>query len=502
MTKLPKDVEKTAASGAFWMFSASMIQHFIRFFMSLLLARILIPADFGSVALVLSILNLVQIFSELGISVAIVQRKSASALMFDSAFILTFAMATCLSVGVWFSADLIARFFNIADLESLLRVVAVAIIFRTLFSFYRSLMLRDLRYRAIAAIEAVSIAIYGLAVVILALKGFGPLSVAYGQLIYSLFPLMAGIKITRHVPGGFGSFREMYRLFKFGIWVLAGKFIGNAASQFDRFIIGKLLDVTTLGSYYLAINLATIIPNTIVKIPKEIMLPVLSRLQNEPERIEKRYWYMIRLTGIVGLPICVLIAVLAEPLIIILYGQKWHDSTSLLRIFALYAAIQCFGSGFIPVIYATGYPHLMLVKNIFRFICLPLALLIGSAAGIMGIAWGVVIFEVIAKLFNHGLITRSLQYRFFKYFTVLLKPVLAAAGMALVGFGAMHFIYSPESVVSMLLGAFGVSLIAAVFYGFVVWRLMPEETFLIIQETGQMLQGVLIKNVKFNGSAT
>ena len=498
----PDNVEKTAATGAFWMFSASMIQHFIRFFMSLLLARILIPADFGSAALVLSILNLVQIFSELGISVAIVQRRSASALIFDSAFMLTSAMAAFLSAGVWFAAGLIARFFNIADLESLLRVVAVAIIFRTLFSFYRSLMLREMRYRAIAAIEAVSIVLYGLSVVIFALQGFGPFSIVYGQLVYSLIPLMAGIKITRYYPGGFGSFREMYQLFRFGIWVLAGKFIGNASSQFDRFVIGKLLDVTILGSYYLAINLATIIPNSLVKIPKEVMLPIFSRMQNESEQIEKKYWSMIRLTAIVGLPICVLIAVLAEPLILILYGQKWHDSISLLRVFALYAAVQCFGSGFIPVIYATGKPHFVVVKNIFRFIFLPLSILIGSTAGIMGIAWGIVCFEIIAKLFNHGLITRSLKYSFFKYFRVLTRPVLAAACMALVGSGTMYFLYSAESIGSMLLGSIGVSLISVVFYGIVIWRMMPEETFLIIQESGNLLHGILTKKTKLSGSTT
>lgn len=479
-----------------------MTRHFIRFFLSLLLARILIQADFGTAALVLSIFNLVQIFSELGITVAVVQRKSVCDLTIDSAFILTVAMATLLSAGLWFFSESIARFFKIVELESLLHIVAISIIFRTLFSFYRSLLLRDLKYKAISGIEVACIVIYGISAVMLAVQGFGPSSIVIGQLIYSIFAVMAGLIMTRHFPKGFGSFREMYQLFKFGIWVLAGKFIGSASGQFDRFAIGKLLDLKTLGGYYLAINLATIIPKSLMKISMQIMLPIFSRWQDDPERIEKNYWRLIRLTSVVGLPICVLIAVLAEPLVLILYGQKWHSITPLLRVFALYAALQCFGGGLMAVIYASGNPHLAAVKNCFRFIFLPLAVLIGSTGGIMGIVWGLVVFEFAARLFNHGLITWSLKFSFFKFFKVLARPVIASAGMAFVGFGTMRVIYTPHSILTMVLSAAAVGLISIVFYIAFAWRTMPEETSLIINEVRSKVFRPMLKNFKLNGNIT
>jgi teichuronic acid exporter len=482
MAKRSGNIAKTASSGAFWMLSATMTQQLIRFFLSLILARILIPADFGTVALVLSIYNIVQIFSELGISVAVVQRKSISDLTIDSAFILTFVMATLLSAGLWFYSELIARFFEIEDLDSLLHVVAISIIFRTLFSFYHSLMLRDLRYKAISAIEAACIIIYGISAIFLAIQGFGPLSIVIGQLIYSIFALLAGIILTRHFPKGIGSLNEMYQLFKFGIWVLVGKFIGKVSGRFDRFVIGKLLDVTTLGGYYLAINLAAIIPNSLIKIPKQVMLPIFSRWQDDPERLEKNYWRMIRLTCLVGLPICVLIAVLAEPLILILYGQKWHGITPLLRVFTLYAAAQCFGGGLMAVIYGSGNPHLAAVLNGFRFIFLPAAVLIGSTGGIMGIAWGVVVFEFVARLFNHGLITWSLKFSFLRFFKIIAWPIVASAGMALVGFGTMRVIFTTHSILTMVLSAAAAGLISIIFYIAFAWRTMPEETLLIINE--------------------
>ena len=109
VAKTTENLLKAAISGTFWMFSASITQQFIRFLISLLLARILIPTDFGTAALVSSIVALIQVFSELGVSVAIVQRKSMSAITVDSALILSLATAICLSAALWVPSGVIAR---------------------------------------------------------------------------------------------------------------------------------------------------------------------------------------------------------------------------------------------------------------------------------------------------------------------------------------------------------------------------------------------------------
>ena len=110
------------------MFSASITQQFIRFLISLVLARILIPTDFGTAALVMGIVALIQVFSELGVSVAIVQRKSISAVTLDSALILSLATSICLSAALWFPSGVIAGFFTISELESLLHISKLQIL--------------------------------------------------------------------------------------------------------------------------------------------------------------------------------------------------------------------------------------------------------------------------------------------------------------------------------------------------------------------------------------
>ena len=464
------------------MFSASITQQFIRFLISLVLARILIPTDFGTAALVSSIVVLIQVFSELGVSVAIVQRKSISAVTLDSALILSLATSICLSAALWFPSGVIAGFFTISELESLLHIAAVSVIFRTLFSFYRSLLLRNLRYKAISAIEAGGIVIYGFSAIILAVNGFGAYSIVIGLLIDSVCSLLIAALFARYFPQGFGSFKEMCRLFKFGIWVLAGQFVGRACGQFDKLVIGKLIDAKTLGGYHLAKNLATILPNSIVKIPKQVMLPIFSRWQDDRERIEKNYWRMIRITSTAGLPVCVLIAVLAEPLILVLYGPKWQGSISILRILAIFGALHCFGSGVMTVIYALGKPQLATVINLLRLMLLPVAILVGSLWGIHGIAWGVVGFEVIARLFNHGLLAWTLKFSFLRFFKIIAWPIIASAGMALVGFGTMRVIFTTHSILTMVLSAAAAGLISIIFYIAFAWRTMPEETLLIINE--------------------
>ena len=120
----------------------------------------------------------------------------------------------------------------------------------------------------------------------------------------------------------------------------------------------------------------------------------------------------------------------------------------------------------------------------------------------MGIAWGIVVFAFVARLFDHGLASWALKYSFFKFFKVLVWPVSAAVGMVLIGSGTMHFIYSTESVEIMLLSAAATGIISVVLYGIVVWRMMPEETLLIFQESRNLLQRFLTKNVKLSDNTT
>jgi O-antigen/teichoic acid export membrane protein len=500
VVKNTENLLKAAISGTFWMFSASLTQQFIRFLISLVLARILIPTDFGTAALVSSIVTLVQVFSELGVSVAIVQRKSIGTVTVDSALMISFATAICLSAALWFPSGVIARFFSISELESLLHIGAVSVIFRTLFSFYRSLLLRDLRYKTISAIEAGGIVIYGFCAIIMAVHGFGASCIVIGLLIQSVCSLVIAALLTRYLPQGFGSLQEMKRLFKFGIWVLTGQFVGRACGQFDKLLIGKLIDAKTLGGYHLAKNLATILPNSIVKMPKQVMLPIFSRWQDDRDRIEKNYWRMIRVTSSAGLPVCALIAILAEPLILVLYGPKWQGSISLLRILAIFAALHCFGSGVMTVIYAFGKPQLATVINLLRLILLPVALLVGSSWGVHGIAWGIVGFEVIARIFNHGLLAWRFKFRFFKFFQIIAWPIIASTGMTLVGFGTMRIIFTPQSFITMVTSAAAAGLISIIFFIAVARWTMPEETLLIISEVRGKVFRLMLKNYKLNGT--
>ena len=118
----------------------------------------------------------------------------------------------------------------------------------------------------------------------------------------------------------------------------------------------------------------------------------------------------------------------------------------------------------------------------------------------MGIAWGVVVFEFVARLFNHGLITWSLKFSFFKFFKVLARPIFASAGMALVGFGTMRLVFTTHSILTMVLSAAAAGLISIIFYVAFAWRTMPEETSLIINEVRSRVFRLMLKNFRLNGN--
>jgi PST family polysaccharide transporter len=497
LSEILSSFKQKAISGTAWMFTGTVAQRGIGLIVHLILAYLLARSDFGAVALVSSVIAILRVFAELGISVALVQREEIDDSLVDSAMSATVATTSLIVVLLWFYSGAFARFFSIPVLSALFKIAAFSYICSGLFSLYRSLLLREMRYKVISGLRFAGSIIHGVTSVTLAYFGAGPYSIVWGQVASSIVVLIGGIYFTGYVPKSLGRISKMWELFRFGVWVSLNRVLGQAAGHFDKFVIGKLLDATTLGGYYLAQRLVMEFPGLFTGTIDQVMLPIYSKWQNEPQRIQDGYWKGLRYSALVVLPISGLLFVFAGPIVSVLLPDQWLSIVPIVRILSLFGAIHGMGGGiFGSVIYATGKPKVVTIVGIFRFLLLPTCIYLGSFWGVEGVAWGMVAFGVIGRLFNQFLLTVFIKFSYWRFFQTLFRPLAAAVGMVL--FGLLVEIYLPgEEHFILLIITLAVSMILTFFlYCWFCFMFLPDDYRFLYNEFESRL-GVLMSRIRF-----
>jgi len=429
-----------AATGLGWMFTSSASVQGVSLLANVILARLLVPTDFGAVALVVAIIAILQTFAELGMSVALIQREHITHSLIDSAFVATVLLTLSIASIIWIISPYISFFFKIPVLSDLLKIAALSYLFTGIFSLHRCLLLRSFRYREISFIGFGAVVLSSVISVVLAYQGHGPYSIVWGHFLSGVGSLIAGLWLTKYFPRSFGSFQDMYILFSFGMWVSLGRIMGNASGKVDSFIVGKVLDAATLGGYYLAQKIVLLIPNTYTGIIDQVMLPIYSKLQKETDRIQEGYFRTLSLTAIILLPPICLIFTFADPLVRIFLGGQWLQVIPLVMIMALFGIAQSLGGGvFASVIYSLGRPQITTITNAFRMAALPSFVILGSLWGGNGVAWGFALYGVIGRLFNQWLLKHFFEFSFLRYLKTILPASLSALAATTPAYLICHF---------------------------------------------------------------
>ncbi|MBN2005343.1 MAG: lipopolysaccharide biosynthesis protein [Anaerolineae bacterium] len=480
-----------AISGSLWMLSAAGARQALTLLFVFVLARILTPDDYAAVALVSAVTVILQAISELGVSVAVIQRKKVDKRLLDSAFTLTFALFAAAAVSLLLLARPFAHYYSLPLLAPLMYIAAATFFLQGVTSFYRSLLLRDLNFRTVSVTGLLATLMYGVTATVSAWLGHGAYSIMWGHLSEALLALFIFVLVQKFRPQSLGTLRLMRELLQFGVWIALGRMLGQASGQFDRFLIGKVLTAQALGGYYLAYRITTMLPNILTGTLDQVLLPVYSGAKNDAQVIERGYWRGLRLSAILFLPLSILITAYARPLVWLTLGEKWMYIVPLVQILSIFGATQTLGGGiFASVIYASNIPQLNPLVNIFRIIVLPVCVWIGSRWGVEGVAWGLVAFGISGRFFNQWLLKRYLNYSFFQYFRETAVPIIVNMGLLVVGWLIANWI----PITGMLLtGVYTglAGLLTMSVYALLCKLALPADTAYLVAQLQQLVRSKL-----------
>ena len=420
-------LKKQAISGVKWTSLSSILVAVIQLVQLAVLAHYLSPLDFGLMAIVSVIIGFSELFIDMGISASIIHRQDITHLQLSSLYWLNIAAGIVLFILVYFSASYVAQFYQESELIPLIQLLAITFILSAIGNQYSILLQKSLRFSLIAKISIASTLGAFLLSVILAINGFGVYALVFSTLsrtlISTLLNLIIGIK--EHRPAIRYSYTEIKPMISFGMYQMGERAMNYFNTQFDVIIIGKLLGTEALGIYNIAKNLAMRPAMIINPIITRVAFPIMAKVQDDIPKLKNIYLKTINYLSSVNFPVYLLIALLAEPIIYLFFGEKWIQSIPILQILAFYYAIRSTGNPIGSLQLARGRADLGFYWNLAMFIIIPLILYIGSFGGLKGTAWSLLFSGIILSIPGWYYMVYPLsKARFSEYFIQIIKPFI------------------------------------------------------------------------------
>jgi PST family polysaccharide transporter len=326
--------------GAFWMLNSNVFGRALNLARGVILARLLVPDDFGLFGLATVVIGFTAMFSDVGAGAFLVYSQEGIEEHVDTAFWANLGIATVLASGILGAAPFVARFYHRPDLVPILAVLAFSLWVQTAATVHRNLLRRELRFRSLAVIDGlISLAAFVIAVA-LAWRGYGVWSFVLSALLsngisaFFLFYAYAWVPRWRFSKGSFRA------LAPFSGWYVAQALAWYLVLNVDNLMVGKFLGIDALGIYGLAYNYA-LLPISFIGISfGNVVLAELPRLYSDPPRFWSAYFMSSKLMAGLVCPIAAALVISAPDVFPILFGPKWTSAILPFQILAVYGAIR------------------------------------------------------------------------------------------------------------------------------------------------------------------
>jgi PST family polysaccharide transporter len=330
--------------GVAWVSAAKIVAQIIGTGVSIVLARLLVPSDFGLVAMISVFTGFVTVFGELGLGAALVQRNELDDEQLSSVFWINVITGSTLCAVVAGAAPVLARFYEEPRLLRLTLALSFNFLLAPLNMVHNAILAREMRFSAVAAVETTSVIVSAALVVVLALRGWGVWSLVAQSLCSTLVSTCVLWSLSRWRPRRIFKWSAVRDLIRFSAHLLGFSTINYWARKSDDLLIGKVMGAAPLGIYDRAYSTMMLPINEVSAVLGRVMFPALSKMQNDKERVKAYYLRALSMIALVTFPIMLVLCVLADPIILVLYGPRWAPVASVLKILCVVGTFQSIGT--------------------------------------------------------------------------------------------------------------------------------------------------------------
>ncbi|CDN32789.1 Lipopolysaccharide biosynthesis protein WzxC [Mucinivorans hirudinis] len=326
-----RSLKSSALRGVFWSGVDKIFSKLFFAIIGLLLARVLLPEDYGLVGMLTIFLAVSQLLIDSGFSQALVQRHNPTQTDYSTAFFFNIFVGVGCYLLLFFAAPFIADFYEAPSLILLLRVMSISLVTNSLTVVQRAKLLVNIDFRRLALINVCSVTMGSTSALVAAYNGWGVWALAVQAVVTGVVTMVMYWVTGGWMPSIVFSKDSFRTLFKFGSKLLAAGFLATVVNNLYNLIIGKLYHKQELGYYQNGRQLSENISSTINDIINSVTFPLLSAIKEDRGRLIDVYSRMLAMTAFIIFPVMTLAMLLAEPFVISVLTEKWLPAVPIIQ---------------------------------------------------------------------------------------------------------------------------------------------------------------------------
>jgi O-antigen/teichoic acid export membrane protein len=421
-------------SGAKWVALETIVSRILQLLSALYIARVLGPETMGTVALILIALEIFSLFSQMGITQALIHHKKPTKEQLAALYTVNWVLAGLAYIAIFLSAPFIAFFFENELLAELLRVAGLSVLIAALGQQMLALLQKKLLFRAMAIISITAATVNVVTAISMVSLGWGIWSIVVGQLagLVTRSGLAFVYGVRKSLFSGFGSsFITIKPMLSFGLYQTGAMSMNMINSRADQLIIGKTIGTSELGIYSIGSQITLQAMQQINSIATKVAFPAVAKQQDDLERVKQIYLAMIANVLLVSAPLFIGLGVLSPLFLDVVLGEKWAGLSPVLSILCGYVLVRSLGNMNGPLVMGLGKANWAFYWNLGLLFVIPGIIYLSSLGGsIEMVALALLITQlVLVTIAYFYWVRRLIGPCVREYVLTLGRPVLSALGM-------------------------------------------------------------------------
>lgn len=413
-----------------WSFVDNILQQVVNFVIGIILARLLMPEQFGVVGIITVFIAISNVFVNVGLGDALINKNNAKDIDYHTVFWSNIILGVSTYIIIFLLAPYIQDYFSIEKLSFYIRLTAVSILFVSLSSIQRVILTKEVNFKVIAKVSFASVIVSGLVAIIMAYQNYGVLSLVIRMTLGQFLTMVLFIIFNRWLPKWQFSKRAFAEMFNFGINLFFSRLLNAIYNNIYYFVVGKIFSPSILGYYTRAENFKNVASTNITSTVQRVSFSILSKQETFINK-EQKFLKFILVTTLLTFFFMAILFSCSEEIILLLVGEKWLVSAEYLKILAvsgLFLPLFAMNINFLAVIKKTK--EFLQLEVISKILAIP-AVFIGMKYGIHALLYSIVGVSLISflitfiKLKNYSLMIVKKECLYvFKILLFVIIPIL------------------------------------------------------------------------------
>lgn len=355
--------------GVFWTTLETIINRSLGFIIQMVLARLLFPADFGLVGMAVVFITFVEVFNDLGMNAALIQKKEdkLTPLHYDTAFWTGLVWSVFLYIFIFFVLTPISVSFYQEDaLTLIMPILSVGVLLSPINLVHRAQLIKSMNFKKLAIVNNISSFVSGGVALTLAFLDFGVWALVFYSISRTLVAIPLLFRATKWRPNWRWDKEIFKEFFSFGAYTTGTSLANKLTGNLDFILVGKLIGTAGLGLYSFAFMLTNVLRDHIVSIVNKVIYPVYASLQDDRDKMAVMFLKVISMNNLIVYPVVLGVFLFVEDFLPLFFGEKWNDSVPIIKILCFAVFIQMLNNSHTNLLRAAGKVKLELTLQLIK----------------------------------------------------------------------------------------------------------------------------------------